>query len=101
MQLAAANNPRLYAGELELAGTLDVTLQNGFTPTIGEQFTLLQQFAGFSGTFANVNLPPLDAGGGWDTSQLYTTGVITVVPEPASIGLILLGASGLLVRRRR
>jgi len=36
----------------------------------------------------------------WDTSDLYTTGTITVVPEPAVIGLLFIGAILTLMGRR-
>ena len=54
--------------------------------------------------FSAINLPILGAGYGWDVSQLFTTGVITVVsgvPEPTRAALLLLGFLGLISRRRR
>jgi hypothetical protein len=81
-------------------GTLDFTLQSGFEPVIGEHFTIFKA-AQESGTYANVNLPALPGSESWDTSDLYTTGVITVVPEPVSAGLILFGIAGMSLRRRR
>jgi hypothetical protein len=48
-------------------GTLDFTLQNGFVPTIGEQFDVFNSGPSYSpdpenGTFATVNLPQLPSG---------------------------------------
>jgi hypothetical protein len=80
-------------------GALDFTLQSGFTPTIGEQFHIFNS-AAQTGTFATVNVPALPVGESWDTSALYTTGVITVVPEPMSVGLLIFGIAGLSLRRR-
>ena len=54
----------------------------------------------FSASFPNVNLPALTGSLTWDTSQLNTAGILTVVPEPGSALLALL-SSGLLLRRRR
>jgi hypothetical protein len=93
-----------------VAGTVDFTLESGFEPTLGEQFDIFGNTGdknGFdwstydTGTFATINLPPLPAGEQWNTSDLYTTGVISVVPEPVSFGIITLGLAGLSLRRRR
>lgn len=56
-----------------------------------------------SGGFATVDLPVLDTGKYWDTSQLYSTGVIsiTLIPEPSRMMLLFLGLFGLCLRRRR
>jgi hypothetical protein len=87
-------------------GTLDFTLQNGFVPTIGEQFDIFNTGPSYSpdpeyGTFATVNLPQLPAGETWDTSGLYTNDTITVVvPEPISMGIMVVGMAGLVLRRR-
>jgi hypothetical protein len=39
--------------------------------------------------------------GYWDTSQLYTTGNVTYVPEPSAFALLGVGALGLLAYGRR
>jgi hypothetical protein len=57
------------------AGTLDVTLQNSFAPTANQSFDLFD-FTSETGSFATINLPAVGAGGSWDLSNLYTTGVI-------------------------
>lgn len=50
-------------------------------------------------------LPPLSGGMTWDTTSLYSTGAVIVVPEPG--GASLVGALGLMlyvghrVRRER
>jgi hypothetical protein len=44
-----------------LAGTLNVAVVNGFTPSSGNQFTIITD-ASQSGTFGTLNLPPLDGG---------------------------------------
>jgi hypothetical protein len=61
---------------LALGGTLEVTLTGGFTPAAGQSFNLLD-WGSLSGTFASINLPTL-AGLAWNTSQLYTSGVVSV-----------------------
>lgn len=87
-------------GQAALAGTLDVELLNGFHPHAGQTFDILNfDPANLSGEFAAISLPDLGGGLAWDTSSLYTTGSIGVVPEPATLALVALGACGLLRRR--
>lgn len=76
------------------AGALDVTLENGFEPVIGEQFQLFS-FGSETGQFSTINLPDTIH---WDISQLYTAGIITAIPEPAATAAC---AVGLLMLRRR
>jgi hypothetical protein len=47
-----------------------------------------------------TNLPTLGNGLYWDASNLYTTGTVTVVPEPASFMLVGMGALGVWLVRR-
>ena len=52
--------------------------------------------------FATVNLPSLSGALVWDTSALYTSGIIAIgVPEPSRLLLLMLGLLGFLSRRRR
>jgi len=46
-------------------------------------------------------MPDLGGGLSWDTSNLYTTGAIGVVPEPATLALLTLGGLAILRRSRR
>ncbi len=66
------------SGQLTLSGALQISLVNGFAPTTGNSFDLLN-WGTRTGTFLSVQLPTLAAGRAWDTTQLYTTGVISVV----------------------
>lgn len=61
--------------------TLNVTLGNGFVPSVGQGFQLLS-WNKLVGQFGTVNLPPLGTGAAWDTSQLYTTGGVSAVSAP-------------------
>jgi hypothetical protein len=63
-------------GDLALDGTLEVSLINGFIPSVGQSFNILD-WGGLAGTFSSLTLPAL-SGLTWNTSQLYTTGVISV-----------------------
>ncbi len=69
-------------GNVALAGDLEITLTNGFSPTAGNSFDILD-WGSLSGTFSTVTLPPLAAGFNWDPSQLYSTGVLSVVGPPS------------------
>jgi hypothetical protein len=64
-------------GLLSLGGTLQVDLTNSFSPTAGNSFDILD-WGTRAGTFAVIQLPALDGGLNWNTSQLYTTGTISV-----------------------
>jgi hypothetical protein len=64
-------------GDLELDGTLVVSLVNGFEPQAGNSFDILD-WAGVSGTFDTLKLPTL-SGLTWDISDLYRDGVLTVL----------------------
>ncbi len=67
----------LSSGALTLDGALQVTLINGFNPAAGQSFNLFD-WNSVSGTFDSLNLPALGGGLSWNTSQLYTTGVLSV-----------------------
>jgi fibronectin-binding autotransporter adhesin len=65
-------------GNVALAGSLVITL-NSFTPSAGQTFDVLDWAPGLvSGTFSNLQLPALSPGLTWNTSQLYTAGIISV-----------------------
>jgi len=64
-------------GQLTLAGSLNVSLINGFSPQGGNKFDILD-WGSLSGTFATVQLPSLPAPLAWNTSQLYKAGFLAV-----------------------
>lgn len=86
---------------LSLAGVL--TLDNtSYIPNVGETISVFTNWNNIIGTFTSINGTDLGDGLMWDTSDLYTAGILTVVPEPASTAL-LCGFCGMLflIRRRR
>lgn len=99
----------LGAGSLVLGtgtGTITV-LDKGYStsgPQLGDVFNLID-WAGYSGSFnasADFSLPDLAASGlSWDTSAFTTYGLIVVAPEPSRVLFLMLGLSGLMLRRRR
>jgi T5SS/PEP-CTERM-associated repeat protein len=67
----------IVTGDAALGGWLEVSLIDEFMPSIGSSFDILDS-ASTSRAFTHLLLPPL-ASGSWDTRQLYTTGVISVI----------------------
>src|SRR5207244_10015880 len=65
------------AGQLALDGALAVSLIN-FTPAEGNSFDILD-WGSLSGTFSSIQLPTLSGDLQWNTSQLNTTGTLSVV----------------------
>jgi hypothetical protein len=93
---SASENGQIIIDDTAIfAGTLDVTLEGGFIPTAGEEFQLFS-FGSETGQFSTIDLP---TGTQWDLSQLYTTGIITAVPEPGAPMLSILSVAGMLLRR--
>ena len=101
LQLASATSydKLVMSGDFTAGGTLDVTLA-GYTPSVGDTFTLFSADAGYHSSFSQINLP---AGAVWDTSSLLTNGTIRVsaIPEPISAALLGLGSLAVLRRPRR
>ena len=90
------------SGLATLNGMLEVDLLSGFTPSYGYSFHIFDGKT--DGSFAHFNLPGLNNGLRWNTSNLYTTGMISVVPEPSALVMLGIGAIGMLGyawRRRR
>jgi autotransporter-associated beta strand protein len=102
------------------AGGKIVVSNNGYNPTHGDVFNLLDWVgAGLSlnvggtalngglfrtGAESGLDLDLYELGGGyrWDVSLFNSAGiVVVVVPEPSRALLILLGLLGLMMRRRR
>ena len=65
------------AGNVSLNGTLAVSLINSFSPVVGNSFDILN-WTTVAGTFSLLDLQPLAGGLAWNTSQLYTSGVLSV-----------------------
>ena len=84
----------------ELEGSLDVVFIDGFAPTNGASFDLFNWDGGVNGTFSDINSSTLPEGLSWDTSNLYTNGTVTVIPEPSVLALVGIFGSGLWLVRR-
>lgn len=66
-------------GNLSFGGTLAVTLLNSFLPALNTTFDLFPTIGSLSGAFATLLLPILNSDLAWNTSQLDTTGDVSVV----------------------
>ena len=72
-------------GAASLSGTFSVMVANGFTPTAGAQFTIINA-ASVTGQFTSSNFPNLPAGLVWNV--IYNpTSVVLVAAAPASIAV--------------
>ena len=85
---------------IEPGATLEITLLSGSDS--GHDFNILDVGA-ISGTFSTVTLAPLSSGHAWITTDLYTTGVVSIVPEPVTMLALLGSLTGLggYIRKRR
>jgi hypothetical protein len=72
------------SGAAALDGALNVTLVNGFTPGLGNQFTILT-YGSMSGAFRSVLLPTLPLGLLWQTATNPTSMVLSVTGPPPRI----------------
>jgi hypothetical protein len=79
---------------LALGGTLNVSPYNGFVPSYGDSFLLLQA-AALTGDFGTVNYPALSGGLSWERTTSATAMTITVVPEPSSYAISAIATAGL------
>jgi hypothetical protein len=71
----STSGPSLFTDSLELGGTLEISLADGFIPELGNSFDILD-FNTVSGSFAEMNLPALEGGLEWGTSQLLVDGTL-------------------------
>ncbi|MBL7140254.1 MAG: PEP-CTERM sorting domain-containing protein, partial [Planctomycetes bacterium] len=62
--------------------------------------TITSDYASIADLFDITSADP-GAGLSWDFSQFTTGGTVKIVPEPATLALLGLGAAAALLRRRR
>ena len=77
-----------------LGGTLNVALYNGFVPSYGNSFEILQ-YGQLSGDIGTVNYPALSGGLSWERTTSATAMTITVVPEPSTYAISAIATAGL------
>jgi T5SS/PEP-CTERM-associated repeat protein len=75
----AAGYGRLAAdGAASLSGTLEVVITNNFVPQAGDRFDLFDWNGGCSGSFSALSAPELPLELAWNTSFLYTDGILLI-----------------------
>jgi hypothetical protein len=74
------------SGNVSLNGTLNISLTGGFVPLENQSFAVLAWGGSLSGGFASIRLPTLGGSLTWDTSQLLTTGVLSIAAPAAEKG---------------
>jgi autotransporter-associated beta strand protein/T5SS/PEP-CTERM-associated repeat protein len=77
-----------------LGGTLNVVPYNGFAPSFGDSFEILQ-YGQLSGDFGTVNYSALGGGLSWQRTTSATAMTITVVPEPSTYAISATATAGL------
>ena len=88
-------------GLFAAGGTLQLTIDEGYTPALGDSFNL------FNGTTPGFNSGSflistnLGEGLAWDTSALGSLGVVSVVPEPSTWILLAAGVLSTVAWTRR
>jgi hypothetical protein len=73
----------VIAGSASLAGSLNVSLLNGYLPTAGNSFEIIATAGGVLGTFSDELLPALAPNLEWNV--LYGTNTVTL--QVAAVGL--------------
>jgi autotransporter-associated beta strand protein len=91
--ISADKYSKLECSNMNMNGTVKLTLADSYTPKAGDSFTLWTATGNFNGT-PSFDLPQLPAGLGWDTSKVADkTGVISIVEDLQGIGSIAADSS--------
>jgi hypothetical protein len=90
-----AEPPTTIEGFAQFGGTLDVVIPG--SPAVHSIYQVLS-LTTEQGAFQNLILPTLPQNEFWNTAGLYTTGTISIVPEPSLFAPAL--CAGLLTLRR-
>jgi len=81
-EVGADRDHLIVTGDVHLAGTLNLSMLSGFTPALGQSFTLFEGALGaVSGQFDMVNLP-IVAGRSFDLSYSGNSVAVNVVAGP-------------------
>ena len=83
-----------------LPGELQIKLLDDFLPADDTRFQIFNAGT-LSGMFSSVLLPELSGNLSWDHSHLYSSGTLSVIPEPATLTLLAVFTLLTCGRRRR
>ena len=67
-------------GNIEMGGKLEVSLAGGYFPNAPQSFNIIDWGGLRFGTFSSIGLPTMGGLLSWDTSQLYSGGILNVAP---------------------
>lgn len=99
--LGAEYDRLTVTGNSVLAGRLDLVFLDAFVPTNGASFDLFNWGGGLEEGSSFSAITPLMGDLEWDASELYTTGRLSVIPEPSVIVVIgFCGISAWFIRSR-
>ncbi|MDF7823617.1 autotransporter-associated beta strand repeat-containing protein [Pontiellaceae bacterium B12227] len=88
-------------GDTLTAGGTLVFDTDGYTAVLDDTFTVFENWGDFAGSFSDIQGADLGGGLSLDTSDLLVDGTVTVIPEPATMGLVVAFGGGILLIRRR
>lgn len=77
--IAGSQFDKIIAEDLSLDGALQVTLIDGFVPQTGDSFDIFDFDTLSEARFDTILTPELTGRKTWDTSDIYTSGLISVV----------------------
>jgi hypothetical protein len=75
----------VLAGQAQVAGALNVSLLDEFSPALGNSFTFLSAAVGITGAFDTINLPILAAGLSWSIN-IHPTFIQLMVTQATLLG---------------
>ena len=86
MEIGYSFSKLFVTGDANLGGALNITLESGFTPYIGQSWEIITA-GDINGNFASVNAPALP-GVTWGVQTTATSAILTTlfVPPPAGSG---------------
>lgn len=88
-------------GDVDLAGILEINPFGSPVLAANDTFTILNWSGDLTGTFNTIDAFDPGAGLSWNFDNLYIDGTISVIPEPAAVGLLIAAMAALAVCRRR
>jgi hypothetical protein len=98
---AALYDHIMVTGATSLAGLLEVSLANQYTPKLGDVFRIIDSTQNIGGTFAQFDFPPLPSTLGWKATFATRSVSLTVIAVPEHSTLFLAGTLlGVMLTRR-